>query len=152
MANWNGPQAAPKALWAMLQANFPVARNVGIFNRRNIAGTNTPSLHSEGRALDIGLNAGDATEVVIGDRLFEIFCDLGQTLQLEEVIWRRQIWSAQHPLVHAYAGISPHTDHIHVGFTRTGSQQASMPAMFLLRIAQLRTGLEELRSASANLA
>jgi len=136
----------------MIQANFPVARNVGIFVQRNIAGTSTPSLHSEGRALDIGLNAFDPYEVVIGDRLFQIFWDLGQTMQLEEVIWRRQIWSSRQPLVHPYAGISPHTDHVHVGFTQSGSQQTAMPAMFALRVAQLRTGLDDLRSVGANVA
>lgn len=152
MANWSGPQPAPKALWGMIQANFPVARNLGIFNRRNIAGTTTPSLHSEGRALDIGLNAFDATEVVIGDRLFQIFCDLGQTMQLEEAIWRRQIWSARRPLIHPYTGHSAHTDHVHVGFTQVGSQQTTMPALFAFRVAQLRTGLEDLRPGTANLA
>lgn len=86
MTDWNRPQPAPRALWTVIQANIPKARNVGIFVRRNIAGTSTPSLHSEGRALDIGLNASDSAEVVIGDRLFQIFCELGRTLQLEEVI------------------------------------------------------------------
>lgn len=152
MANWNGPQPAPRALWAMMRANFPPVRNLGIFVRRNIAGTTTPSLHSEGRALDIGLNAFDATELVIGDRLFQIFCDLGQTMQLEEVIWKRQIWSAQRPLVRAYGGHSAHTDHIHVGFTQAGSQQTAMPGLFALRVGQLRTGLEELRRSATNFA
>lgn len=152
MADRNGPQPAPKALWATIQANFPVARNVGIFNRRNIAGTRTPSLHSEGRALDIGLNAFDANEVVIGDRLFQIFCDLGQAMQLEEAIWRRQIWSARRPLVHQYTGHRAHTDHVHVGFTRPGSQQIGTPALFTLRVALLRTGLEALGPRTANLA
>lgn len=58
--NWNRAQPAPLALWHLVSANLPQARNLGIFVRRNIAGTNRPSLHSEGRALDIGLRASNS--------------------------------------------------------------------------------------------
>jgi len=150
MTDWNRPQPAPRALWIVIQANLPKARNVGIFVQRNIAGTSTPSLHSEGRALDIGLNAFDPAERVIGDQLFQIFCELGQAMQLEEIIWRRQIWSSRKQFVHAYTGVSAHTDHLHVGFTQIGSQQVALPEIFERRIGQLRTGLEELRGTTAN--
>jgi hypothetical protein len=152
MTDWNRPQPAPKALWSIVYANFPVSRNLGVFVRRNVAGTQTPSLHSQGRALDIGLNAASDFERLVGDELFRIFCEFGKTLQLEEAIWRRQIWSLRRPTVHHYGGHSAHTDHIHVGFTETGSQQSAMPGVFHIRMAQLRTGLEDLRRGNAKLA
>jgi hypothetical protein len=143
---WDHAQPAPKALWAQVRGSFPMARNLGIFNRRNIAGSSKASLHSEGRALDIGLNAFDRGEKVIGDRLFAILCESSTTLQLEEVIWNQQIWSLRRPIVHPYAGRSPHHDHLHVAFTRPGSQVADLPITFAFRLAQLRTGFDDLGS------
>lgn len=143
---WDRAQPAPKALWALVRVNFPVARNLGIFNRRTIAGSSKPSLHSEGRALDIGLSVFDPGEKVIGDRLFALLCEAAKALQLEEVIWNQQIWSSRKPFVHPYGGRSPHHDHLHVAFSRDGSQVADLPIELTFRLAQLRTGLDDLRS------
>jgi hypothetical protein len=71
--HWNKPQPAPKALWLFIHGNFPKCRNLGIFNRRVVAGTNTLSHHAEGRALDIGLLASVQDEKWLADKLFEIF-------------------------------------------------------------------------------
>ena len=149
--NWNRSQPAPLALWRLVSANFPQARNLGIFNARNIAGTNRPSLHAEGRALDIGLRVSDGTEEMIGDELFRAFVDLGSSIGLEEVIWDRQIWSSRRSVVHPYTGANPHTDHVHVGFTRAQSQQIGFPVLSV-RIASIRTGLEDLNRAFQNYA
>jgi hypothetical protein len=146
MTNWNGPQPAPRALWQTLHANFPIVRNLGIYNHRNVAGTHTPSHHSEGRALDIGLSVSIADEKMLGDQLFTLLIDSAGDLGLDEIIWNRQIWSTQRPMVHPYQGQNPHTDHIHVGFTRTASQNQTLPPRFIVRVASLRTGLEDLRS------
>lgn len=143
---WNGPQPAPRALWDLVHANFPQTRFDGIFNPRNIAGTNTPSLHAEGRAVDIGLSVGVPLEKTIGDSLFGIFVDLAGQMGLQEIIWNRDVWSTQRPVVHTYTGHDPHTDHIHAGFTRDASGRAQMPGALLIRIAALRTGLEDLRN------
>lgn len=156
MTNWNGPQPGPRALWNLLHANFPVARNLGIYNPRNVAGTNKASYHSEGRALDIGLLVSRPNEKVIGDALFRIFVNTSSDLGLEEIIWNRQIWSARKPTVHPYAGHSPHGDHVHLGFSRDASQKTAFPHRLLMEIGVLRTGLEDLSMAgvrhSGNLA
>jgi hypothetical protein len=96
--------------------------------------------------VDIGLRVGAPLEKTIGDGLFEIFVDLaGQIgLYLQEIIWNREIWSTRRPAVHDYTGHDPHTDHIHAGFTRDASGRAQMPGALLIRVAVLRTGLEEL--------
>ena len=147
--NWNGPQPSPLALWRLARINFPQVRNLGIYVRRNIAGTNSPSLHSEGRAIDLGLLVSNPTEKLIGSQIFQAFADLGAQIGLQEVIWNRQIWSEHRPQVRAYTGANPHIDHVHVGFTRDGSQSSDLP-LVSLRFAIIRTGLEELSAAYAN--
>ena len=149
--NWNQAQPAPLAVWKMTEANFPNARYLGIYVRRNIAGTNTRSLHAEGRALDIGLKVSHSTEKMIGDGLFDIFARIGGRIGLQEAIWNQEIWRSGNPVVHRYTGQNPHTDHVHVGFTRNGSQQTNFP-LLLLEIAILRTGLEDILRGRSNVA
>lgn len=148
---WNGPQPAPKALWQLVHQNFPQTRNDGIYNPRNIAGTNTPSLHAEGRALDIGLRVALPDEKLIGDQLFDAFVESAALVGFQEIIWNRRIWSLSHPSVHAYTGADSHTGHIHAGFTRIASQQATLPDLFIIRIATVRTGIEDLAMANRNI-
>jgi hypothetical protein len=145
MTNWSGPQPAPKAMWQVIHSNFPIVRNLGIYNKRVVAGTHTLSHHSEGRALDIGLSALRPDEKELGDALFDLFIASTRELRLDEVIWNRRIWSAARPHVHAHTGQNPHTNHIHIGYTRPGSQATTVPSIVRMRIAALRTGLEDLR-------
>jgi hypothetical protein len=150
--NWNRPQPAPQAVWHLVNANFPVTGFGGIYSPRNVRGRNIPSLHAEGRALDIMLKATDPAQKMVADGLFRIFVDLAQQIGLEEVIWNRQVWSQRNHLgVHPDTGADPHTGHIHVGFTRDGSQKTSF-ALLELKVAVLRTGLDDLRKASGRLA
>jgi hypothetical protein len=114
MTDWNRPQPAPRALWDFIHANFPTVRNLlGIYNNRMVAGTNIPSHHAEGRALDLGLRAWIPTEKWLGDELFKIFVGDVNPRDVDEVIWNRQIWSAQRPYVHVHHGANPHIDLIH---------------------------------------
>jgi hypothetical protein len=149
--NWNGPQPAPKALWHLVHANFPQTRNDGIYNPRNIAGTHTASLHAEGRALDIGLKVTVPDEKLIADQLFQLFVDSAALVGFQEIIWNRQIWSQTHRTIHHYTGHDPHTGHIHAGFTRLASQSATFPGLFLVRLGQVRTGIEDLARASSSI-
>lgn len=81
------------------------------------------SLHSEGRAADIYVIVKNAYLKKFGDELFWRFVTFAQALGLEEVIWNRQEWMARHPTVRPRAASSDqHTDHLHVGFSRSGSQ------------------------------
>ena len=147
--NWDQAQPAPKALWTLVHANFHQTRFVGIFNKRNIAGTSTPSLHAEGRALDIGLLVARPDEKVLGDQLFQLLIDNADELGLSEVIWNKKIWSTTNTTPHTYTGVNPHIDHVHVGFTRDGSQLDNFPHT-MLDLSILRTGYEDLAKANAN--
>ena len=147
--NWHRAQPLPTALAKYLKANFLQISGTGIYNDRNVAGTNKKSAHAEGRALDIHLNVNRPDEKLIADNLYRIFVEAAYQTGIDNVIWNRMIWSrarGQHP----YHGQNHHTDHIHVEFTRPGSQ-LTIWYLLDLKAAQLRTGLEELSRAQANI-
>src|SRR5947209_3262117 len=114
MINWKQAQPAPLALWRLVHANFPETRNLGIFNDRNVAGTNIKSAHAEGRALDIGLKVSKPSQKRLGDGLFQALFETGTHMGLDHVIWNHRIWSREKGGPRAYHGVNPHTDHIHV--------------------------------------
>jgi len=148
--DWKRAQPLPKAVARALRANFPMITATGIYNDRNVAGTNQKSSHAEGRAIDIHLNANKPTERLVGDELFRILMDAAHATGIDNIIWNRQIWSTRRPTIRQYTGVNSHTDHIHVEFTREGSQQRTLH-LLELKVAQLRTGLEELSSQQGNL-
>ena len=147
--NWRKAQPLPSALAKYLKANFVQISKTGIYNDRNVAGTNKKSAHAEGRALDIHLSVNDPAEKFIGDQLFRIFVEVARETGIDNVIWNRRIWSRGRGH-HSYRGQNPHTDHIHIEFTRLGSQLAVWN-LLELRVAELRTGLEDLSRAQANI-
>ena len=147
--NWHRAQPLPAALAKYLKVNFPQISGTGIYNDRNVAGTNKKSAHAEGRALDIHLNVTRPDEKLIADNLYRIFIEVAYQTGIDNVIWNRTIWSRAKGQ-HAYHGQNPHTDHIHVEFTRPGSQ-LTIWHLLDLKVAQLRTGLEELSHAQANI-
>ncbi len=156
--NWNQSQPAPKQAVRMIHANFFQTKNLGIYVCRNIKGTSTKSAHAQGRALDIGLNAHRPEEKVIGDALFHALIRAAHKSGIDNVIWNHQIWSVEKGGPRAWIGNytngapkNPHTDHIHVEWTRDGSQLERL--RFLeLEIAILRTGFEDLSRAHQTLA
>lgn len=151
MTNWGKAQPAPKALWTLVHAYFPQVRNLGIYNDRNVAGTKKKSGHAEGRAIDLGLLAGRPSEKALGDQLFRILISTHQELGLDHVIWNRQIWSQTRGGPRRHTGTSAHTDHLHVEFTRHGSQNTEFPKTTLL-LGLLLSGLVEAAQGNANVA
>jgi flagellar protein FlgJ len=147
--DWHRAQPLPAALARYLKVNFLQISATGIYNDRYVAGTNKKSAHAEGRALDIHLHVKHPDEKLIADRLYRIFIEVAFETGIDNVIWNRNIWSrakGEHP----YHGQNPHTDHIHVEFTKPGSQLLVWH-LLELKVAQLRTGLEELSRAQANI-
>jgi hypothetical protein len=147
--DWKKAQPLPKAVAQALRVNFPMITATGIYNDRNVAGTNKKSSHAEGRAIDIHLNANQPSQRLVGDQLFQALIDAAHATGIDNVIWNRQIWSTRHPMLRPYRGANPHTDHIHVEFTRVGSQQKTFH-LLEMKIGQLRTGLEDLASQYTN--
>jgi hypothetical protein len=150
MTNWQHAQPGPTTLRNHIRNNFPDLQRIGIYNDRNIAGTKTKSHHAEGRALDVYVSVLNPWEKQLGDLLFRAFIDLSRSLGADDVIWNRQIWSTSRPKVRVYMGHNPHRDHVHIGFTRTGSQRTHFPD-FLARLSQIRTELRDIQTTNATL-
>jgi hypothetical protein len=156
--DWTRNQPAPSRLIRVLTLNFSQVRNLGIYAARTVAGTNQPSSHAEGRALDVGLRADRPGEKMLADQLFRIIIDNAFSAGIDNVIWNRQIWSSSHggprPFVGTYSNgalKNPHTDHIHIEWTRRGSQLRVL--QFLeFQINRLRGDLEDLNKAYKNFA
>jgi hypothetical protein len=156
--NWAQDQPAPRRAIRMIHANFPQARNLGIYVCREIKGTNIKSAHAEGRALDIGLRANLPGEKVIGDQLFRVLIESARKSGIDNVIWNRQIWSVSLGGPRPWAGHyksgafkNPHTDHLHVEWARNGSQLQRLDFLEL-QISIARQGLEEIGRYQQNLA
>jgi len=146
--NWNGPQPAPAYLGRLLRANFPQISATGIYNDRNVAGTSRKSSHAEGRALDFHLDATDPSQKALGDRLFDAIIRKAESIGVDNAIWNRQIWSVGKKVAgkRRYDGKNPHTDHVHVEFTRQGSQLQALDAI-LIEVGIIRTGYDDLEKA-----
>ncbi len=88
------------------------ARNLGIYNCRQIPGSTSLSLHGEGRAADLGVPVGAGWAQTLADALVANSGELGVQL----VIYRRKVWSGRYPNSgwRAYTGSNPHNDHLHV--------------------------------------
>ena len=156
--NWAQDQPAPQRAIRTIHANFPQVRNLGIYVCRDIKGTNIRSPHGEGRALDIGLRANIPGEKVIGDQLFRVLIDSARRSGIDNVIWNRQIWSVSQGGPRPWGGYyksgaakNPHTDHLHVEWTRDGSQLQRLDFLEL-QVSIVRQGLEEIARYQKNLA
>ncbi|HUS26004.1 MAG TPA: hypothetical protein VMY99_01495 [Nevskiaceae bacterium] len=88
-----------------------------IYSCRKVRGGDGLSLHAEGRAADLFLDAGSRTERARGNAVFRWVIQHAGQLGVQEVIWNRDIWSPGKGL-HAYYGDNPHTDHVHIGQNR----------------------------------
>jgi hypothetical protein len=122
--NWHHNQPIVSFLRRWIPICLPQVRTVGGYAGRTTE-TGGFSAHSEGRAVDVHLNAFDESERLTGDALAQMFVDRATDLGVDHVIWNRRIWSAAHAADgwRAWpADRNPHTNHVHVAFTRQGSQ------------------------------
>lgn len=91
-------------------------RSDGIYNRRPVRGsTSVWSLHAVGRAVDLGVPAGQKG-LDLGNEIAVRCIAHHDALGIGEVIWNRHRWSTEHGYV-PYDGLDPHTSHVHIGFT-----------------------------------
>lgn len=122
-ATWTGAthctgSATPGARAAMkvVLDLFPGVRNGGIYNCRNVVGGSTTSCHGEGRADDF------MCSIPVGDKLVRALLAAGpDRLGIQAIIHNRVIYSKKSPKGRPYVGkgLNPHTDHVHVEFTRS---------------------------------
>jgi hypothetical protein len=121
-----GPSAGATKLLNYLKSTFQ-GRSMGVYNCRNVRGGKSKSLHSEGRAIDWGLNANNAATLAEGNKIRDWLVGNGaanaKNMGVQEVIWNRQIWSSSKAAqgMRSYGGTNPHTDHLHIGMNRWGA-------------------------------
>jgi hypothetical protein len=117
-----GPQPGAKALLAACQFSVPGTTSMGIYNRRPVAGTKTWSVHSSGRAIDVGCKTK-----AMGDALVAKLVPNADALGISQVIWYRQIWDSRG--YRAYKGQNAHTDHIHITMSIQAACCPDTPAL-----------------------
>lgn len=115
-----GPRPGASLLMKVVLEYFPGTTNLGIYNYRQIVGGSGLSVHSEGRALDIGVAVTDEGKA-LGDRVFRVLAPAAWSLGIQRIVWYRRIWQASAPSGKSYGGSHPHTDHLHVEMTREAS-------------------------------
>jgi hypothetical protein len=160
-SEWAKDQPAPKAAYNLFHLAFPQAGNDGIYVPRNVKGTNTPSGHSEGRALDLRLTVQAPAEKILGDAIFNLVIGSAYSWGVDHIIWNRQIWSQDHPHIRPFIGPykqnghglrdakghlvlkDPHTNHLHIEWTRPGSQHNRLMAIET-KLGELKSDVEDL--------
>jgi len=127
-----GAQIGTHLLALYLLHWVPYGRNSGIYNCRTVSGSNSLSLHAEGRAFDLGLDAYNPWEKAIGDALFYRFFlgtdgdgvggAMAKRFGVQEIIWNCNIWSVdrgwrRYPVCDQPGSTKTtrHEDHIHIG-------------------------------------
>jgi len=114
------PGAVALRDWAVKY--YPPGRNGGIFNCRTVRGSSAPSIHGEGRAIDIMFPVVNNAGHPEGQKLFEHLAENADALGLQSIIWNRRIYSARSPRGRVYSGVNPHIDHLHIEMTREAAR------------------------------
>lgn len=104
-----------KALMAVLLDKFSGTKNWGIYSCR------PPSLHAEGRALDIGCS------LATGRKIRAALLKAGPSrLGIASIIHDQTIWSAKNPngrrMSNRGSVTANHKDHVHIGLTRSAAE------------------------------
>lgn len=122
-----GPQPGALALRAHWRKTTGLQK-VGIYVLRDIRGKpGKLSVHSEGRALDLYVNANDPAQRIIAEKYVAWLIANAVELQCAYIIWNFRQWSWQKRAQgwRPYKGQSPHTDHIHVELSWEGAKSPS---------------------------
>lgn len=118
-----GAERGTQVLQAYLLSRFPKFTNGGIFNCRNIAGSDKLSVHGTGRAFDTMTGTGSPTleSLFVAEQMRLFSRELG----LQGIIHHRKQWFCHKgDAWRDYNGSNPHEDHIHG--ERTGYVNASL--------------------------
>lgn len=118
-----GPTPGARALMAAILRIAPPATNLGIYNPRPQRGSTAPSVHEEGRALDVGYPDRGLTGDPNGNRLANELVRLHEDLGVQCVIYCRRIWSTARLADgwRPYGGKDPHTGHLHIELNRAAA-------------------------------
>lgn len=98
---------------------------IQIYNCRSVRGGSSPSVHSEGRAIDVFIPMRNGTaNNANGDIVANWLIDNAKRIGIQYIIWDRTSWKAAGtPSQKCYTGSHPHNDHIHVELTWQASRK-----------------------------
>lgn len=93
---------------------FDRSLDFGIYNcRPSTTSPNVPSIHSDGRAGDVGFPVYNGQPHAQGFALVELLRRHSSTLGIMGIIWNRRRFDWRTPWGREYTGPSPHVDHVH---------------------------------------
>jgi hypothetical protein len=99
---------------AALLDRFDKSFDYGIYNCRPLTtDASTPSIHSDGRAGDLGFPVTNGQPHAQGFAAVEVLRANAWELGLMGIIWNRTRYDWRTPWGRKYTGPSPHIDHIH---------------------------------------
>jgi hypothetical protein len=110
------PQPGTVALLKYLLVRFPQTRSMGIYNCRNVAGTTSKSIHSCGRAIDLGIPtlSNGRANTAIGHPVVRFLGTYAEVLGIHGQIYDRVRYDRRSPAGRYYSGSHPHYDHDHI--------------------------------------
>lgn len=119
-----GAKPGAVALMSWINKNYPKSKNWGIYSCRIIPGSNSLSLHGEGRALDVGYALVDGKANPDGYRLFNHLKAHAVELGIQGIIWDRKI-STNRGDNRPYSGgpdvTTAHVNHLHIELTNAAA-------------------------------
>lgn len=93
---------------------YSYALDYGIYNcRSSTSDPNSASIHSDGRAGDVGFPVTNGQPHFQGYALCAVLRDNAYDLGLQGIIWNQRRYDARTPWGRTYTGPNPHTDHVH---------------------------------------
>lgn len=120
-----GPQPGAVALMSWINRNYPKSKNWGIYNCAKIPGSSSLSIHSEGRALDVGYALVNGKANPDGYKLFAHLKAHAAELGIQGIIWDRKI-STNRGDDRPYGGgpdvTQAHVNHLHIEMTRAAAR------------------------------
>lgn len=119
-------QPGTKNLETAINDVWDKSMTFGVYNCRPVRGGTSLSLHSEGRAVDIGFPVVNGGAHPQGHQLLDVLLENAWGLGLQAIIWDRRWYSAYHPLGRYYDGVNPHVDHLHIEQAWNGARTLSL--------------------------
>lgn len=109
------PQIGTVALLQYLMLKFPGTFSMGIYMCRDLSGGDVLSIHSCGRAIDLGIPLvnGKANKA-LGDPVVIFLDKYANEFGIQGQIWNRVRYDVITPKGRTYTGPQPHYDHNHI--------------------------------------
>ena len=120
--DWQPGARALAAQWTRL-----TGRKAGGYVCRPIRGSQQPSVHGDGRAIDAYANANDPAQRAQAEIYAAWLIANAVELQCAYIIWNGRQWSWPRRAEgwRPYHGVSTHTDHLHIEVSWEGARQPS---------------------------